>query len=206
LRWDANALLSPDALYAHGALTASLYGFIDCTIRPTCRPGKYQELMYTGYKKCHRMKFQGIIIPNSLIAHLEGPFCAPQNDMGVFAESGLASLMQKHAIQPGSRVDHPPKRQYFQLYSDLGYGMSLYLLSPYSGIGEQTAEEHAWNTQMGTVRISIEHGFGSVLQDWPYLRTTWKHQILGNSCGLFYRVGVLLTNTHACVAPNQTTL
>jgi hypothetical protein len=109
-----------------------------------------------------------------------------------------------HAIQPGSQDGDPPEQRFFQIYGDLAYGVSPYMVSPFSGVSEQTQEQLDWNRAMGKVRISVEHGFGLVLQDWPYLHTFWKHKVLGNSCGLMYRVGVLLTNAHACVVPNQT--
>ena len=57
---------------------------------------------------------------------------------------------------------------------------------------------------MGGVHILVEYGFDLGLQDWPYLHCVWKHKILGNTCGLMYQVAVLLTNTHICIKPNQT--
>ena len=60
-----------------------------------------KTLMYTGYKKCHGMKFQGVVVPNGMIAHLAGLYCAPQNDARVLAESRLLKLMHEHMIQPG---------------------------------------------------------------------------------------------------------
>ena len=66
-----------------------------------------------------------------------------------------------------------------------------------SGLGTR-----AW----GGVRISVEHAFGIMLQEWPFMRCSWKHQILGTACGLWYRVSVPLTNAHNCFVPNQTAL
>jgi hypothetical protein len=108
-----------------------------------------------------------------------------------------------HAIQPGSQDRDLLERRFFQIYSNSVYGISPYMVSLFSGIGEQMQEQLDWNRAMGKVWISVEHGFGIVLQDWPYLHTFWKHKVLGNSCGLMYRVGVLLTNAHGCVIPNQ---
>jgi hypothetical protein len=42
--------------------------------------------------------------------------------------------------------------------------------------------------------------------DWPYLHAFWKHKVLRNTCRLMYCVGVLLTNTHTCIIPNQTSV
>jgi hypothetical protein len=212
LRWDSDGLLRPERLQVYacklhgfGAPTQSIFGFIDCTIRQTCRPVRQQEL-YTGYKKFHGMKFQAVVTPDGLIAHLDGPYRAPQNDSGVLNGSGLLSHIEEHAIQPGLNEGDPPSRRFYQLYGDSAYGVSPYIISPYSGTDALTPEQRAWNAAMGGVLISVEHGFGLVLQDWPYLHCFWKHKILGNACGLMYRVAILLTNAHACIEPNQTSL
>ena len=211
LRFDKDGILSPEALtqytamlHAHGAPTRMVVGFLDCTIRKTCCPSFFKTLAYMGYKKFHGMKFQAIAVPNGMIAHLDGPYCTPQNDGGVLVESRLLKLMREHAIQPGLVEGDPSERRYFQLYGDSAYGVSAMLVSPHAWVRELTAVEHAWNTAMGGVRISVEHVFGIVLQEWTFLRCSWKHQILGTACGLWYRVAVLLTNAHNCFVPNQT--
>jgi hypothetical protein len=211
LDWDVHGLVSPDALrtyaaalHAFGAPMCSIVGFLDCTIRKTCRPHTNQELLYTGYKKCHGMKFQGVVIPNGLIAPLAGPFRAPQNDSSVLKESILFEKIEMHAVQPGSHPGDVLEDRWFQLYGDSAYGVSPFLVSPFAGVGERTADEHAWNTTMGRVCISVEHLFGVVIQEWPFLNTFWKQKVLGNACGLMYWVAVLLTNAQACMVPNQT--
>ncbi|KAF8577638.1 hypothetical protein K439DRAFT_1621951 [Ramaria rubella] len=193
LDWDGSGLLHPnrlheyaDALHAFGVPCKTIFGFIDCTICPTCHPGEFQELIYTGYKKCHGMKYQGIVIQNGLIGHLSGPFRAPQNDMGVLAESNLLDYLQSHAIQPGSmQADHLGCR-YFQVYGDSAYGISPVMVSPYAGIIPPIPDQRAWNTAMGGIQISVEHGFGLVLQDWLQLNCFWCQQIWGTHCGVMY--------------------
>jgi len=80
------------------------------------------------------------------------------------------------------------------------------MVSPFSGVGELTAAQREWNVAMGQVQISVEHGFGLVLQDWPYLNAFWKQKVWGTACGVWYWVGVLLTNAHSCLVPNQTAI
>jgi hypothetical protein len=210
LVWDGDGILSPsalctyaDALHTFGAPTRSVFRFLDCTIRQMCRPGEFQELVYTGYKKYHGMKFQGVIMLSGLIAHLAGPYCTPQNDSGVLNDSALMDLIVTHMIQPGSQEGDPPEWRFFQIYGDSAYGVSLYMVSPFLGVGERAWAQKEWNARMGGVRISVEHSFGLVLQDWPYLHAFWKHKVLRNACGLMYCVGVLLTNAHTCIVPNQ---
>ncbi|KAF8591818.1 hypothetical protein K439DRAFT_1610921 [Ramaria rubella] len=150
------------------------------------------------------MKFQAVALPNSLISHLFGPFHAPQNDAGVLAESEPLTNMALHTIQPGLCAGDPPGQWFFQVYGNSAYSVSPHIISPFTRVGVLTPQEMAWNTAMGGVWISVEHVFGLVLQDWPYLNTFWKQKIFGKACGLFYRVVVILTNVHASLVPNQT--
>ena len=77
-------------------------------------------------------------------------------------------------------------------------------MSPHAWVRALTAVEHTWNTGMGEVCISIKHVFGIVLHAWPFLHSSWKHQVFGTACGLWYRAVVLLANVHNCFVPNQT--
>ncbi|KAF8586741.1 hypothetical protein K439DRAFT_1646144 [Ramaria rubella] len=131
LDWDSGGLLHPHrlrkcakALHDFGALSRSVFGFIDCTIRPTCCPGEFQEL--------------GMVIPNGLIGHLLCPYRAPA---GVLAESKLLEYLETHAIQPGSMENDHPARRYFQVYSDSAYGVSPVMVSPYLGVVPPTPEQ-----------------------------------------------------------------
>ena len=152
-----------------------------------CWPSMSETLMYTGYKKCHGMKFQGIAVPNGMITYLAGPYCTPQNDAGFLAESHLLELMHEHTIQPGLVEGDPLEHHHFQLYSDSAYRVSAVLMSPHAWVKVLTMVEHAWNTGMGEVCISVKYVFGM-------------------ACGLWYCTVVLLANTHNCFVPNQTAL
>ena len=114
-----------------------------------CHPSVFQELVYTGYKKYHGMKFQGPVTPNGLLVHLNGPYHAPQNDLGVLTESSLLMTLEQCAIQLGSDEGDPPECWCFQIYCDSTYGVSTVMLSPYSGVGELTGAQWDWNAVMG---------------------------------------------------------
>ena len=60
-----------------------------------CHPGIFQELVHTGYKKYHRIKFQVLVVLNGLLIHLNGPYHTPQNDLGVLAESSLLTSLEQ---------------------------------------------------------------------------------------------------------------
>lgn len=77
--WNAT-LLNPvslqqyiEAVYRKGAALDNCFGFIDGTVRPICRPGQSQRLVYNGHKRVHAIKFQSIALPNGMIRHLYGP-------------------------------------------------------------------------------------------------------------------------------------
>ena len=61
-----------------GAALHNCFGFIDGTVRPVCRPGEHQRVIYNGHKRVHALKFQCVALPYGLIGNLYGPvgkFC-----------------------------------------------------------------------------------------------------------------------------------
>ena len=56
-----------------GAALSNCFGFVDVTVRPICRPGRDQKIVYNGHKRVHASKFQSVSLPNGLVAHLYGP-------------------------------------------------------------------------------------------------------------------------------------
>jgi len=66
-----------NAISARGAPLDNCFGFIDGTVRPICRPGENQRLVYNGHKRVHALKFQSIALPNGLIGNMYGPIGKP---------------------------------------------------------------------------------------------------------------------------------
>ena len=62
-----------DAIHDAGGALENCWGFVDGTVRPICRPGEHQRMMYNGHKRVHAIKFQSVVAPNGLLAHLYGP-------------------------------------------------------------------------------------------------------------------------------------
>lgn len=78
-QWN-NDILNPvqmqtyaDAIYNKGAALDNCIGFVDGTVRPICRPGQFQRIVYNGHKRVHALKFQSVVVPNGLIANMYGP-------------------------------------------------------------------------------------------------------------------------------------
>ena len=61
-----------DAVAPKGAVLSKCFGFVDGTVRPICRPGQNQRIVYNGHKRVHALKFHSVTIPNGLVAHLCG--------------------------------------------------------------------------------------------------------------------------------------
>lgn len=97
-------------------------GFIDGTFRPICRPGRSQELLFSGHKRCHGLKFQSVITADGLISHLSGPYCGCRHDSAILLQSGLMDYLQRQF-----RVD----QTHYLLYGDGGYAAFPHLLSPF---------------------------------------------------------------------------
>jgi nuclease HARBI1 len=148
------------------------------------------------------MKFQALSLPNGLFGHLYGPHEGRRNDNFLLEESGLLEKARQHAFRIGADETTPIEERYFQIFGDPAYGVSPLLISPFGG--EKTDAQQRWNNEMSAVRISVEHGFGGVLNVWPFLRAYWKHRVYSSPIGRFYRVGVLLFNAINCFRPNQT--
>ena len=73
--WLSSANLTSfcDSVYRKGAALDNCWGFIDGRVRPVCRPGLNQGVLYNGHKRVHAIKFQSVVAPNGLIANLFGP-------------------------------------------------------------------------------------------------------------------------------------
>ena len=83
-QWNHN-VLNPAVLQIYsntiadkGAALHNYLGFVDGTVRPVCRPGEYQRVIYNSHKRVHALKVQCVALPNGLICSLYGPvgkFC-----------------------------------------------------------------------------------------------------------------------------------
>ena len=71
--WNLN-VLNPiqlkrgSSFFYKGAALRNCFGFVS----PISRPVQNQRVVYKRYKRVHGLKFQSVVIPNGLIAHLYG--------------------------------------------------------------------------------------------------------------------------------------
>ena len=140
-----------------------------------------------------------MILPNGLFGHLYGPIKGQHNNTFTLEESGLAENCLLHAKLPETTSG---EAQYFWLFGDPAYGLNTQIICPFPKQG-QTDNEQEWNTQMSKARIEVEHGFTLVTNNWLFLKAKWKHHVFQSPIGWYYHVGILLTNSLACLHPNQ---
>ena len=69
-----------DVIHAKGAPLKNCIGFVDGTVRPLCRPVRFQRTCYNGHKRVHAIKFQSVVTPDGLISHLYGPIEGRRHD------------------------------------------------------------------------------------------------------------------------------
>lgn len=145
------------------------------------------------------MKFQSVICPDGIIISLKGPFEGRRHDAGIFRESGLYAELEQNTVF----LDCQP--QNFVLYGDQAYGLRQLLLRPYSeheiGINP---ERQNFNNLMTVLRVSVEWGFNTIIQNFAFVDFRKNLKILVQDVGKIYLVAALLTNCHTCLYGSET--
>ena len=70
------------AIARQGSPLTNCFGFIDGTVRPICRPGEKQRVVYNGHKRVHALKFYST-------AKWYGPVEGAHHDAGMLKDAGL---------------------------------------------------------------------------------------------------------------------
>jgi hypothetical protein len=139
------------------------------------------------------MKFQIVVTPDGLIAHIFGPIEGRHHDVYVLAESNLLQLLAEHSQFDG-----------YVLFGDQGYHTSAYMASPWKG-AFLTPEQLQFNNAMSPVRVAVEWQFGRIIQYWHYLDLRSAMKVFETPVARLYMAGVLLSNCDTCIqGGNQT--
>ena len=84
-----------DAISDIGGPLPNCWGFIDGTVRPICRPSVIQNIVYSGHKRVHGLKFKSVVIPNGLIANMYAPIEAKRHDSAMLRISELLPKLEQ---------------------------------------------------------------------------------------------------------------
>ena len=186
------------AITRQGSPLTNCFGFIDGTVRPICRPGEKQRVVYNGHKRVHALKFQSVALPNGLIANLYGPVEGGRHDAGMHKDSDLLNTLEREAYSPRGEV--------LCLYGDPAYPLRPHLMAPYR-IGQVpvfTADMEAFNEAMSSVRTSVEWLFGDVSNSFKFIDFKKNLKLGLSAIGKQYIVAALFRNILACLYGNTT--
>ena len=185
-----------DAIHGKGSALDNCWGFVDGTVRPICRPGQMQRILYNGHKKVHSIKFQSVAAPNGLIANLYGPVEGVRHDSAMLAQSGFYAQLQQYSYDTNGRP--------LCIYGDTAYPLRPQLQAPFQN-ANLTPQQEAFNTSMSKVRTSVEWLFGDIT-NWFSFMDFKKNLKIGLSCvGKMYIVCALLKNARTCLYGSMTT-
>ena len=91
-----------------------------------------------------------------------------------------------------------PNGEPYVLYGDPAYGISQNILAPFRG-ANLTADEQEFNRAMSKVRVSVEWGFGKIVQNFAFLDFKKNLKVLLQPVAKYYLVSTILTNCHTCL-------
>jgi nuclease HARBI1 len=171
-----------------------VWGFIDGTLRRSCRPGEEQRVYYSGHKRNHGIKFQAVVTPDGLVACLYGPVPGSRHDSHLLAESNLIPLL---------RDVIPEDQPNYAIYGDSAYAQCRVLIVGFR-YPLPNSREAQWNTEMSKVRESVEWMFGRIVTLWNTLDMKRKMKVFLSPVHEYYIISTFLTNVHAVIYSNQT--
>ena len=182
------------AIHNKGAPLDNCFGFVDGTVRPICRPGRDQRVVYNGHKKVHALKFQSIALPNGLIANMYGPLEGRRHDCYMLAKSGLLPKLQQYAFDSNRRS--------LCIYGDPAYPLRVHLQSGFKNA--INPNEREFNTRMSKVRVSVEWLFSDISNWFAFIDFKKNLKIDLSAVGKMYLFCTLLTNARTCTYGNMT--
>ena len=120
---------------AKTGLMNNIWGFIDGTLRHTCRPTYNQKLMYSGHKRHHGIRFQSAVTHDGLFACMFGAINGNRHDSYMMTQSGL--LQKLRDLIPAGDEQDGGEDHICALYADPAYPLSAHILGGYRHLGIQ---------------------------------------------------------------------
>lgn len=149
-------------------------------------------MAFSGHKRLHGIKFQGVTTPDGIIQEILGPFVGTMHDARILAESGLMEKLENSCLING---------EWYYLYGDPAYPIRPYLLPPFKG--RCSVEQTHMNSLMSKVRQSVEWTFKDITQNFAFV--DYKMKLYLQPVAKYYQVGAILFNCKTCLRNgNQT--
>ena len=182
-------------IHDKGSPLTNCFGFIDGTVRPICRPGTDQRIVYNGHKRVHALKFQSVALPNGLIGNLFGPIEGRHHDCYLLRESNLLPQLQQYAFDTN--------RNALCVYGDPAYPLRVHLQGPFKELNLTPIQEE-FNTRMSKTRITVEWLFGDISNWFAFLDFKKNLKLNLSAVGKMYLVCALMANARTCLYGNLT--
>ena len=187
-------MMYANAIHNAGCPLTNIYGFIDGTLRPMCRPKLYQQMCYNGHKRLHCLKAQGAVLPNGIMFHLYGGVPGHRHDSAMLTNSGFLVWMNQQFDVNGLPLSQ---------YGDSAYPLLRHLQVPFKQPPNLNPLQIQYNTAMNACRESIEHTFAKPIQLFSFLDFKKNLKLFLSPIAKLYSVGVILTNCHTCFNGSQ---
>lgn len=185
------------AVGAHiGVEDCSLMGFIDGTVRAICRPTgdpSNQRSVYSGHKRLHALKYQGVVLPNGMIADMYGPAVGRRHDMHLLVASRINERLAAAQATIG--------RQRY-IYGDAAYPVLSHVMGARRRMDVDPVL-NAVDRQLSGARIAVEWAFGKVISEFAFLDFEKNQKLFLSPVSKLYIVACVLTNLHTCFYGNQ---
>lgn len=168
-----------------------MVGFFDGTARFVCRPKYNQKDLYSGYKKHHVVKYQSIVLTNGLIGRLDGPFIGRRHDAAILHLSKTLQEFRTFLTNTDG--------SWYTVYGDPGYSNSKYVKVGYKNHTRLNQAQKDFNANMSTLRVSVEYGFGKIVQQFAFLDFVKTQRVYQLPLKKMYYVAAFLVNCQSCL-------
>jgi hypothetical protein len=173
--------------------------FLDATECPINRPTYHQEYWYSGKKKCHTLKYEGILNNYSLSFFIEIA-------VGVRMRDGLIVWCPYTNPIPGRMHDVRLAREVTEVINELEPWEMIVCDRGYQGLeraivpvrSASTPEDHLYNSWLHNIRSVVERCIGRI-KTFRCLTTRWRHDLKYHPCA--FQVCAQLTNLSILAHP-----
>ena len=137
--------------------------------------------------------------PNGLILDWFGPDIGAANDRELMRNSEL----EEHVLQHLPLFDEG-RGIPFVVFGDKGYNATDHVWTPVRGHADDlTPAQVDFNRKTSKVRVSVEHVFGVMRQQFQYLEGSTSLRPMDSPVDAIFKCAALLANIRNCFYPNQ---
>ena len=183
-----------EAIHAAGSPLDNCWGFVYGSLIQVAATPKAR--IYNGSKRISDMKFQSVVAPNGLIAHLYGPLEGKRHDCTMLRESELLPQLELYSR---SLTGNP-----LCIYGDMKYPMRQQLQMPFHGEDLHPAQQ-AYNTSMASLTKGVQWVFDDINGYLNFMDFKRNAPTEFGAVKKAFIVCAILRNVHTCLYKSTTT-